>query len=430
MKLSYNEAWTEDQEVELMELLELDSDKETKLFENKKTIVLNDQQAAAYENWTKKSKDNDGGDVAPVVTVQVASGILSKAIEMEKVIDTDKDINDRVRLTVHSGEEVKKGVAILCDMLRKKYGKDGMASFPEVGSPFKDPDDPEGKRNLPCNNPDRYTVQVDGKKGKVNSPRSFYSDFAAATPYGKVIIHTLDAINAAREVYRGLGSYKTVKPFTLEGETINFADMNAYEVSSLLKMWTARLSSLTNAYKQAVRFDRQLIAVGGMAGITMYESRGKSGEYVGTYPITLANKFDPIKENKVFTPTNFLNLDVDKAIKNASDDKGHFEALMATVGKGSTTEPALLAARIKSPAKAAEYIAELAAWFEVDGNAKDYQLFLNSKDNTGKFVHDDAVLSTGKLNEQMDSAATKQSARYAALCEVAAIAEKKTGTNR
>lgn len=420
MILKFNKDWTEDQQVELSEALSLTEKQEERLFADEKPITLNDEQAAAYENWTKKSKDNDGGDVAPVASVAVASGIMSKAIEMEKKIEGNAEIDSRVRLTIKSGEELKRGPFVLCDLLRKTYGKEGMASFPEVGSPFKDPDDGEGKRYLPCNNPDRYTVQRDGKKGKVNEPRSFYADYAGATAYGKDILSVLQAINDAKDVFKEVKSYKTVKPFTLSGETIDFANMNNYQVAGLASTWNGRWSKTVSAYKQSIRLDRQLNKAEEMASITLHIARGKDGTIIGTYPITIANKENPA-EFSTYTPTNFLSLDFDKAVANG----GTYADLIATVGKGANNEPALLAARIKSASKAAEYIAELAAWFEVDGNAKDFQLYLNSKDNAGKFVHDDAVLSTGKLNEQMDSAATKQSARYAALCEAAALAATK-----
>ena len=426
MKLKYNSNWSEDQEVEIDEACSLTEEQGLALFEQHKTIVLSDEQAAAFEAWVQADDGNEdpgAGDV-PVATVAVASGVLSKAIEMEKKIDADKDINDRVRLTIKSGEEAKKGPLALCALLRAKFGAEGMAAFPDVGSPFKDPDDAEGKRYLPCNNPDRYTVQRDGKKGKVNEPHSFYQDFADRTPYGRVITAALNAIDAARDVYRDQKTYKNCKPYVTEdNETLDFPNITAWDVQALLTTWNKRRSNLATAYKQAVRVDRQIIAMSEYPGITLQIAKNKDGSIDASrlYPITIADK-NNAGDFGTFTPTNFLKLDCDKAGKNG----GTYADLMATVGRGKQEDKTPMAERIKSPAKAAEYIAELAAWLETDGNDNQLTVYLNQKDNKGIFTHDDAVKSLGSASEAMEALASRFNKRIASLMEAEAAVQQPT----
>lgn len=422
MMLRFNKDWTDDQQVAITEALDLDQEQCERLFEEHKILKLNDKQSAAWEAYQKNpTAAPDAGGELPPADIKIAGNVLSHAIEMEKVIDTDKDIDARVRLTLTSQEEIKKGPMILCHMMRVKYGPQRMAAFPEVGSPFKDVEasDKTGKTvYLPCDNPDRYTVQRKGKKPGtvVNEPHDFYTEFANRTPMGKIIQDALKAIDAARDVYESKKSYKTCEAYTAgNGEVIDFPAMTAYDVQAELSTWNKRASTLASQYRDAVRLDRAWIKLETYPGINFIVAKKKDGSIDDRrmYPITIQDKENP-GDFDTYTPKSILNFDVDLAVTNG----GKYSDLMDTVGRGAQDDDETpLAERIKGPEQAAEYLAELAAWLEVDGNDTAFTVFLNKTDKAGKHVNDDALLSLASVAESTEALVAPYNKRVAALKE-------------
>lgn len=427
MKLSHNKDWTEQNEIDIAEAVELTEQQCERLFEQNKAIVLSDKQSALFEAWQKTSSAApDGGDKeTPPADIKIAGNVLSHAIEMEKVIDGNAAIDARVRLTLNSIEETKKGSLILCQMLRTTYGPQRMAAFPEVGSPFKDEDasNKTGKTvYLPCDNPDRYTVQRKGKKPGtvVNEPHDFYSEYANRTPYGRIIQDALKAIDAARDVYENKKSYKTCDAYTAgNGEVIDFPTMSAMDVQSELSMWNKRASALAGQYRDAIKLDRAWTKLEVYPGINFIVAKKKDGSINDSrmYPITIQDKENP-GDFDTYTPKSILNFDVELALANG----GKYSDLMDTVGRGAQeADDTPLAERIKDVEQAAEYIGELAAWLEVSGNDTKLTVFLNKTDKAGKHVHDDELLSTSSLAESLDAIASAFNKRVASLKEKAEL---------
>lgn len=424
--LKFNADWSEEQQVELNDLLGLTEEQGDKLFVEEKSIALNADQAKAFERWLS---DQDVAaaavaDNAPVAadtsTINASEPVRAHAIELVNLIADNPAIDTNFRKVIEATEQMKRGAIALCFMLRKAYG-DKLDDFPVPGSQsWQEGKDGEEGFKPASNNPDRYRVKTKGKKSDVWVKFSFYDDYARNTPFGTEIVAALEAISNALSVYGDSGSFrKAGKPIeafqSANGEVINFATMTQPQVKAAEKMWSQRLTAIASSIKTAIKVNAQLnrLQLELKDEIDVQIATNADGSIAATaYPINIINKRN-VSEYKPFASSGLLALDVDKAVANG----GSFDHLMATTGKGTDDSSGETVAEIKNVGKFDEYIAAVLNWLDRDTAEKELLTYLAAKDKQGKFLHDHLVMSLHKLVDALDSPNTKTEPRYRVLEE-------------
>lgn len=433
MKVSYDKTWTEDNEVAIAELFDLSEDQVTKLFTDHKTIVVADSFKQKWEQLQSRIKSDRDVETAeqPIVKdVSIAGSHAKLARDMADVIKNDSEINARVKLTIVSGEEVKRGPLALCLLMENRYNKTGsnmtLAMFPDHDAKGWEQtiehDDGTKEKIAASDNPAQWKRKVDKKMVTFD----FYQVYADDTVFGEECAGALEACQNAQAKFKEAGSAKGIASYTTtSGEVLEFSKMTGHDIDAETRTWSQRRSRLAGQYRAAVRLHKQIAKLSEYDGINLTVAKRPDGTLKRvTSPITIQDAND-LGEYKQFTPMSLLNLDIDKAVNNGST----YESLMTTIKKAQPDDGGeKLVESIKSAKTADEYVAELVSYLQKKKPSGEFafNVYLNEKDKDGVFVHDDLLLSCRTLSDILDSILSKHERRLGELDE--AGSEEKTGS--
>ena len=281
-KLKFDSDWTEEQQVELSERLELTPELDERLFADQKTIVISAEQATEYvalvAEWNKETGGDDTGDTGatgdkapveePTVDIHVRTQMEREAFAIgEAMPETTLQV---IEDNYIADERTKVGTMLLADRLLKDEGKTIaeakalILSWPEAGTDPKSKD--ESKHPHGQNRADYYHFKPAGTKKLIR--KSFYQNMFDATTKGEALLASASACD------KTLVDNKD----NLKIATGPHSGMKKSEVTAERDLWNTRLKSGATQLRAAVAYIWQCYAFDNLSLVGYMQDRKSNGD--------------------------------------------------------------------------------------------------------------------------------------------------------
>jgi len=294
-KLSYNPAWTENQQVAIEEALGLDEKQSETLFTNQEPITITKEQAQQFKDWATAEKnkpdedeeelggeqtndanndtpttnddrsqhDADDADKADMIDISVASQRDRDAI------DVGRKLSDGTLATLRDGYEAREKVNITPLLVRQSLVADAKAKkfdlndLPVPGSYRKGGKTVIGTgdnvRILGDNDPyDKFTFQTLNDNAKhVTKKGSYYDSMFRSTALGKELVAARELADAAVQSFKEKGP---AMPSEYSGKT-------KPQCIRRRSLFDSRIRYGINTVKKAVELHQQCHAFDGLTQV-------------------------------------------------------------------------------------------------------------------------------------------------------------------